>query len=309
MTRNWPSEVVIKEMGPRDGLQNEQAFISTDDKVAWINQLSDSGLSYIEVTSFVNPKWIPQLADAFEVSTRIKRKAGTTYGALVPNRRGLESALSANIDEISVFMSASETHNMRNINKTIAETFPVLGEVVKETSRVGKSTRGYVSTAFWCPYEGKMEIDQVVDVCQHLLDCGIEELSIGDTIGAATPIEVEKLLDRLLRIIPSHQLAMHFHDTRGMALANSLVALQYGITTFDSSVGGIGGCPYAPGASGNLATDDLHFMLEGMEIRTGIDSDALQQAALFIQAKLERPLPSRRLHAPNLVKRGEMRSG
>jgi hydroxymethylglutaryl-CoA lyase len=289
----WPKQVTIKEVGPRDGLQNEKKAISTEDKIAWINQLSKTGLTYIEITSFVHPKWIPQLADAFEVATRIERAPGVTYAALVPNQKGLEKALAAQVDEVAVFMSASETHNRKNINKSIEETFPVLEEVVKAAKQEGKTVRGYVSTVFGCPYEGKVPIEQVVRVSERLFEMGIDELSLGDTIGVATPKQVQELLEDVMKRFPKEKLAMHFHDTRGTALANILISLEMGITTFDSSLGGLGGCPYAPGASGNVATDDLVYMLHGMDIATGIDVQRLAKAALFIQEKIGRPLSSR----------------
>ncbi|KJE28990.1 hydroxymethylglutaryl-CoA lyase yngG [Geobacillus kaustophilus] len=291
----WPAKVTIKEVGPRDGLQNEATPIATADKIAWINLLSETGLSYIEVTSFVHPKWIPQLADAAEVAAGIRRKAGVTYAALVPNEKGLERALAAGVDEVGVFMSASETHNQKNINKSIAATFPVLEDVVKTAKQAGKTVRGYVSTVFGCPYEGPVAVDQVLMVADRLLAMGIDELSLGDTIGVATPKQVEEVLAIVLRRFPAARIAMHFHDTRGTALANILVSMEMGITTFDSSLGGLGGCPYAPGASGNVATDDLVYMLHGMGIETGINVERLTKAALFIRDKIGRPLPSRYL--------------
>ena len=291
----WPAKVTIKEVGPRDGLQNEATPIATADKIAWINLLSETGLSYIEVTSFVHPKWIPQLADAVEVAAGIRRKAGVTYAALVPNEKGLERALGAGVDEVGVFMSASETHNQKNINKTIAATFPVLEAVVKTAKQAGKTVRGYVSTVFGCPYEGAVAVDQVLMVAARLLAMGVDDLSLGDTIGVATPKQVEEVLAIVLRRFPADRIAMHFHDTRGTALANILVSMEMGITTFDSSLGGLGGCPYAPGASGNVATDDLVYMLHGMGIETGIDVEQLTKAALFIRDKIGRPLPSRYL--------------
>ncbi|WP_018130356.1 hydroxymethylglutaryl-CoA lyase [Effusibacillus pohliae] len=293
----WPGAVTIKEVGPRDGLQNETTFIATEDKIAWINQLSRTGLTSIEITSFVNPKWIPALADAVEVAKRIERVPGVTYAALVPNRKGLERALEADIDETAVFMSASETHNRKNINKSIDETFPVLREVAEDSLAAGKSVRGYVSTVFGCPYEGPVAIDAVVRVADALFEMGVGELSLGDTIGVATPKQVAEVLDVLLKRFPAEKLAMHFHDTRGTAMANVLVALDMGITVFDASLGGLGGCPYAPGASGNLATDDLLYMLDGMGVKTGIDRDRLLAAARFIQEKVGRPLPSHNLQA------------
>ncbi len=270
-----PKRVTIKEVGPRDGLQNEKLAISTEDKITWINSLSETGLTYIEVSSFVHPKWIPQLADASEVLGKIGRKPGITYAALVPNLRGLIRALETNVDEVSVFMSASEAHNQNNINKSIEETYPILEEVVKEAKVAGKTVRGYLSTVIGCPYEGPIAPSQVRKVADRLLSMGIDELSLGDTIGVGVPSQVELLLEELLPHFEARQLAMHFHDTRGTALANIMKSIEMGITTFDSSLGGLGGCPYAKGASGNVATEDLLYMLHGMGIDTGIQMDIL----------------------------------
>jgi hydroxymethylglutaryl-CoA lyase len=293
----WPQHVIVKEVGPRDGLQNEKTTIATEDKITWINKLSNTGLTYIEITSFVHPKWVPQLADALEVAMNIERVPGVTYAALVPNIKGLEKAIAAQIDEVSVFMSASETHNRKNINKSIEDTFPVLAEVVNEAKKTGKTVRGYVSTVFGCPYEGAVSVEQVMTVSEKLFEMGIDELSLGDTIGVATPRQVQDVLEQLLTRFPKEKLAMHFHDTRGTALANVLASLEMGITTFDSSLGGLGGCPYAPGASGNVATDDLLYMLHGMQISTGVDFKRLTEAALFIQGKIGRALNSHHLQA------------
>lgn len=292
-----PNKITIKEVGPRDGLQNESTFVPTPDKIAWINQLSHTGLPYIEVTSFVHPKWIPALADAVEVASGIERVPGVTYAALVPNAKGLERALSADVDEVSVFMSASETHNVKNINKSRAETYPILAETTRAALAAGKTVRGYVSTVFGCPYEGAVAADEVIRVTETLLEMGVSEVSLGDTIGVAHPRQVQEVLEVLLRRFPTERLAMHFHDTRGMAIANVLVSLELGLTTFDSSLGGLGGCPYAPGASGNIATDDLLYMLQGLGMETGIDGEKLQAAARFIQDKMGRPLMSHSMQA------------
>lgn len=290
--QGYPKKVHIREVGPRDGLQNESSFIQTKDKIEWIDLLSDTGLKYIEVTSFVNPSWIPSLSDAESVAKQISKSPEVTYAALVPNMKGLNRAIENGIDEISVFISASETHNKKNINKTISETEIVLSEVVKESLSNQKTVRGYISTVFGCPYEGKVEIDQITRLADSLFDMGINELSLGDTIGIATPLQVKYVLETFLKRYPSDSIAMHFHNTRGTALANVLASLEMGISKFDSSLGGLGGCPYAPGASGNLATDDLNYMLTNMGIQTNIDSDKLNTAALFIQNKLQKPLES-----------------
>lgn len=292
-----PTSAIIKEVGPRDGLKNEKVYISTEDKIAWINQMSQTGIRSIEITSFVNPKWIPALADAAQVAKEIDRVPGVTYTALVPNLKGLEQALKAEVDETAIFMSASETHNQKNINKSITDTFPVLKEVVKESLAAGKTIRGYVSTVFGCPYEGKVAVENVIHVAEQLFDMGIQELSLGDTIGVANPRQVQIILAEFLKRFPAEKLAMHFHDTRGTALANILASLDMGITTFDASIGGLGGCPYAPGASGNVATEDVLYMLEQMGIRTGINQEKLLNAARFIQDKIGRGLPSHTLKA------------
>ncbi|WP_339249356.1 hydroxymethylglutaryl-CoA lyase [Sporosarcina sp. FSL W8-0480] len=290
--KQFPEQVFIREVGPRDGLQNESKFIDTEDKIEWINKLSSTGLSYIEVTSFVNPKWIPALSDADSVVKQIKKAPEVKYAALVPNMRGLSRALESQIDEVSVFLSASESHNKENINKTIRETESVLAEVVRESIANNKTVRGYISTVFGCPFEGKVEINEVLRLTDSLFEMGIEELSLGDTIGVANPLQVKRLLEVLLKRYPQEKIAMHFHNTRGTAMANVLASLEYGITKFDSSLGGLGGCPYAPGASGNLATDDLHYMLTNMGIQTNIDADKLHEAAMFIQDKMDKPLDS-----------------
>ncbi|MBO9129283.1 hydroxymethylglutaryl-CoA lyase [Bacillus sp. 165] len=287
-----PQIVTIKEVGPRDGLQNEKHIISTADKIKWIDMLSDTGVPYIEVSSFVHPKWIPALADAKDVFSGITRREGVTYAALVPNMNGLERALEANVDEVNVFISASETHNKKNTNKSITEGLQVIKELTKQSAFAGKRVRGYVSTVFGCPYEGEVSIRSVQNLCEELLSLGIYEISLGDTIGVANPKQVEHVLEVLLRSFSSHMLAMHFHNTYGMALANVVKALEMGITTFDSACGGLGGCPYAPGASGNVATNDLVHMLHKMGIQTSIQEDTLQSASQFMQHQLARPLPS-----------------
>ncbi|SDL70420.1 hydroxymethylglutaryl-CoA lyase [Sediminibacillus halophilus] len=287
-----PKKINVKEVGPRDGLQNEKLILPSEDKISWIDALSSTGLSYIEMTSFVHPDWIPQLSDAQDVAEGIRRHPDVTYAALVPNQRGLERALMAGIDEVAVFMSASESHNRKNINKTIEDTFPVLQGVVETAKSEGKTVRAYLSTVFGCPYEGAVAIDKVMKICDRLFSMGIDELSLGDTIGIANPLQVNEMLTRLLPRFKEGSVALHFHNTRGMALANVWSALQHGVTTFDASLGGLGGCPYAKGASGNLATDDLVFMLEEMGVETGIDQSVLNNAADFIEKRLGKLLPS-----------------
>jgi hydroxymethylglutaryl-CoA lyase len=289
--------VTIYEVGPRDGLQNEPRPVSTADKVAFIDALSQTGLKAIEITSFVNPKWIPQLADAEDVARAIRRRAGVRYSCLVPNRQGLERALAAGMDEVAVFLSASETHNKKNVNKTIADTLKAFADTVPPALEAGLAVRAYVSTAFGCPYEGDVPPERVVSLSRELLAMGIYQLSISDTIGVANPVQVEDVLEKVLAETKLEQIAVHFHDTQGTALANCVAALRLGVTTIDSSVGGLGGCPYAPGASGNLATDDLVAMLHSMGIHTGIDLDKLIDAARLAATFVGHDLPSKYLKA------------
>jgi len=289
-----PKRVEIVEVGPRDGLQNEKDLIATGDKIELINRLSRTGLKHIEITSFVNPRWIPQLADSAQVATTIDRLPGVTYSALVPNLKGYEQSVSAQIDTIVVFLSASESHSRKNINKSIAEAEVVLKEVTTRAIADGKRVRCYISTVFGCPYEGDVDPEVTVRLTEEILGWGAYQVAISDTTGVANPQQVQDVLQRLYdRGIRADQLALHVHDTRGTALANILAALQMGITTFDSSIGGLGGCPYAPGATGNVATDDLNYLLQSMGIETGVDSDKLFDASCFMQHTLAKKLPSR----------------
>src|SRR5579863_3644118 len=285
MFQALPRRVTIVEVGPRDGLQNEARVIPTAAKIAFIDALSDAGLPVIEVTSFVDPRWIPQLADADEVLRGIARKTGVRYPALVPNERGMERALAAGAREVAVFTAASETFNQRNTNATIAQSLERFAPVVARARRENVRMRGYVSTAFGCPYEGKVAPAAVVDVACKLIDLGIDEVSIGDTIGVATPNQVVDVCRALKTRVDVGRLAMHFHDTRGTALANVVTALELGIAIFDASAGGLGGCPYAPGAAGNLATEDLLYMLDGMGIETGVNLEKVVAATSFIDRK------------------------
>ena len=296
MTR-YPERVTVYEVGPRDGLQNESRTVPTVDKIAFIDALSDTGLPAIEITSFVSPRWIPQLADGGEVARSIRRHPDVIYSALVPNRKGLDAALASGMTVIAVFLSASETHNKKNVNKTIAETLRAFEEVVGPARAAGARVRAYVSTVYGCPYEGDVDPRRVVELTKTLREMGVYQVSLGDTIGVANPAQVERMLELLLAEIPPDQIAMHMHDTRGTALANCLVGLGMGITTFDSSVGGLGGCPYAPGASGNLATEDLVACLHAMGIETGVDLDKLVAASQLVSASIGRDLPSRYLKA------------
>ena len=293
-----PADVSIFEVGPRDGLQNESTILPVERKVELIEGLVDAGIKRIELTSFVNPRWIPALADHMEVASRVRRKPGVTYSALVPNLRGLDSATRAGMQEIAVFMAASQTHNRKNINKSTEEALATYREVVREGIARGMAVRGYVSTVYGCPYEGAIGLDSVVAVATGLLEMGVYEISLGDTIGVGTPRQVEYILDGLLRAgIRLDQLAVHFHDTRGTALANITVALQFGVRTIDSAVGGLGGCPYAPGASGNVATEDVVYMLHGMGVATGVDLDKLVAISARLGGQLARELPSKYLKA------------
>jgi hydroxymethylglutaryl-CoA lyase len=268
-------------------------MIPTAVKVAFIDALSDAGLPAIEVTSMVSPTAIPQLADAEEVVAGIKRRPGVRYPVLVPNLRGFERARECGAQEVAVFTAASETFNQRNINASIAESFERFKPVIAAAKQHQVRVRGYVSTAFGCPYEGVVKPSAVADVMSRLLELGADEVSIGDTIGVATPTQVAELCELLLSKIDAGRLALHFHDTRGTALANVVAGLQSGVAIFDSSAGGLGGCPYAPGASGNLATEDLIYMLTGMGIETGVSLDRLVNASSMLAAHLDHPLPSK----------------
>lgn len=297
MFKHLPAKVKIVEVGMRDGLQNEKGFIPTEEKVKLINMLSQTGLTQIEITSFVSPKWIPQLADNIEVSGLIERNKAVAYTALVPNLKGLDTAKRAELKEISFFLSASESHSRKNINKGIAESLITGAEVIKEAKAAGMRVRVNLSTVFGCPFDGPTDPNKVLEICQELLIQDVYEVSLGDTTGVANPKQVAQLVDFLAGHIDIHKLAMHFHDTRGSGLANVLAALLSGITTYDSSFGGLGGCPYAAGASGNIATEDLIYMLESMGIETGIDLDELIKCSLYVQSLIGRVLPSKYLQA------------
>jgi hydroxymethylglutaryl-CoA lyase len=293
MLEQFPQRVTIYEVGPRDGLQNESRPIATADKIALVDALTATGLGHIEITSFVNPKWIPQLADAAEVARGITRKPGVVYSCLVPNKRGLEKALDSGMREVAVFLSASETHNKKNVNKTIAETLEAFEEVIDPAKSAGVRVRAYVSTVYGCPYEGEVAPGKVVALVKELRARGVYQISLGDTIGVATPLQVRSVLGEVLNVAPREELALHFHDTRGTALANVLVGVGMGIATVDSAVGGLGGCPYAPGAAGNLATEDLVYMLHGMGIATGVDLDGLVACSAKLAALVGHEMPSK----------------
>ncbi len=289
--------VKIVEVGPRDGLQNEKVIIPTQAKIDYITALGDAGLRVIEAGAFVHPKWVPQMADTADVYRNIPKDPGMEYPVLVPNMKGLERAIETGVTSIAIFTAASETFNKRNINMSIDESFENYAPVAARARAEEMRVRGYVSTAMGCPYEGEVPPEKVLEVSARLLDLGCYEVSVGDTIGVGTPLQVQGVIGILLQVIPPSKLAMHFHDTRGTALANTLAALEMGISTFDASAGGLGGCPYAPGASGNMATEDLVYLLEGMAIDSGVDLKKLVEASSVIAPYLDHPLPGRYLQA------------
>ena len=292
-----PAEVTIYEVGPRDGLQNESVFVSTEDKRALIHALVDSGLSKIEATSFVHPRWIPALADADHLMGMLDLEGVTTYSALVPNLKGMERALKYKPRELALFMSASEAHNRKNINKTRAETYVAFEPVVALAKKQNIRLRAYVSTVWGCPYQGDVPVKDVLSVTETLLDMGVYQISLGDTIGVGDPAQTRRILTEVKGQIGLERIALHMHDTRGAALANCMAGLDMGITPFDASIGGLGGCPYAAGASGNLATEDLVYMLDRMGVRTNVSLDKLVQAGLLAQKLVGRKLPGRALAA------------
>ena len=288
-----PDRVVIHEVGPRDGLQNEAAIVPVEVKIDLIDRLAAAGLRTIEATSFVHPKWVPQLADAEELISRLDRRPGVRYPVLVPNERGLDRALENGLREVAIFGSATESFAKRNLNRTIAESIAMFAPVVTRAREAGCDVRAYLSMCFGDPWEGDVPIDQVVSVGADLLDLGCSQLSLGDTIGVGTAGHVTALLDAFgERGIGVDRLAVHFHDTYGQALANSFSALQHGVTTFDSSAGGLGGCPYAKNATGNLATEDLVWFMHGLGIETGVDLAALVSTSRWMADRLGRPSPS-----------------
>ena len=288
-----PARVTIVEVGPRDGLQNEAARIDTGDKIRFVDALSAAGFPIVEVSAFVSPKWVPQMADAAEVFAGITRRPGVRYPALVPNLAGLERAHAAGTQDVAIFAASSESFSRRNINQSIDESLATYQDVCARALQLGLRVRGYLSTAFGCPFEGAVDPARVGHVAAALIDMGAHEVAVSDTIGIAHPGQVPRVVEAVGARIPMEKIALHFHDTRGTALANVLAALDLGISTFDASAGGLGGCPYAPGATGNLATEDLVYMLNGLDIQTGVDLDALIEASRFIESKLDHPLPSR----------------
>jgi hydroxymethylglutaryl-CoA lyase len=292
-----PSRVTIVEVGPRDGLQNEKVTIPTEGKIAFVDALSAAGHQAIEVSAFVSPKWVPQMGDAREVFAGITRKPGVRYTALVPNLAGLDRAEACGLTEIAIFAAASETFSRENINQGIDESLATYKAVCDRALAAGMRVRGYLSTCFGCPFEGEVPPAAVAGVAARLLDLGVFEVAVSDTIGVAHPGQVPRVLEAVTARVPLAQVALHFHDTRGTALANVLAGLDCGVTTFDSSAGGLGGCPYAPGAAGNLATEDLLYMLDGLGIETGVSIGRVMAASLAIERHLDHALPSRYVQA------------
>jgi hydroxymethylglutaryl-CoA lyase len=281
-----PKKVKIVEVGPRDGLQNEKQQISADDKIALINLLSDAGVTYIESGSFVSPKWVPQMATSTDVFNGIARKKGVTYAALTPNMKGFEAAVAVNANEVAIFGAASEAFSQKNINCSIAESLERFEPIMAAAKKLNIPVRGYVSCVVGCPYEGEVSPEKVAEVAEKLYQMGCYEISLGDTVGVGTPVNVQKMLQAVSARVPKAKLAVHFHDTYGQALTNIYTALQNGIAVIDSAIAGSGGCPYAKGASGNVATEDVVYLLNGLGINSGINLDKLVHAGWFISDKL-----------------------
>lgn len=290
---NTPARVKMVEVGPRDGLQNESKSVPTEVKVQLIDRLADAGLRVIEAGSFVSPKWVPQMADTGEVMARIDHREGVTYPVLVPNMKGLEAAIAAGATEIAGFAAATETFSQKNTNCSIAQSLERQQAVCRAALDAGLRVRGYISVVLGCPYEGEVHPHQVADVAQRLFDMGCYEVSLGDTVGMGTPAKTQRMIEAVCAHVPVERIGGHYHDTYGQAIANILASLELGVATFDSSVAGLGGCPYSPGATGNVASEDVLYMLDGMGIETGVDMDVLLDAADFICKHLDRPTVSR----------------
>ncbi len=297
MFEHLPKKVYLREVGPRDGLQNEPVFVPTEVKKEFIRKLADTGLPHIEVTSFVHPKWIPALTDSAEIGSTFADMGKTHTSALCPNIKGLEGAEKAKMKEVAVFMSASESHNKANINRSIKESLAQMEELIPTIKSKGIRVIGSVSVVFGCPFEGEVKAEQVAPIVRNLVDFGSDYISLGDTIGVGTPTQTKRLLEKLLPMVDAKKIGIHLHDTQSTALANALVALEMGITVFDGSVGGLGGCPYAPGASGNVPTESLVYMFQGMGVETGVDLNKLLEVGVWIQEKLGHPLSSSGLRA------------
>jgi isopropylmalate/homocitrate/citramalate synthase len=288
-----PDRVTVVEVGPRDGLQNEAQRVEAADKIAFVDALSAAGLPVIEVAAFVSPRWVPQMGDAADVLAGIARRPGTRYTSLVPNAAGLQRAKAAGLAEIAIFAAASETFSRKNINQAIDASLETYRDVAARARGLGMRVRAYLSTSFGCPFEGDVRPARVAEIAAALVDLGAFEVAVSDTIGIAHPGQVRTVVETVAGRVPLERIALHFHDTRGMALANVLAGLELGVRTFDASAGGLGGCPYAPGATGNLATEDLIYLLDGLDVATGVSLPALLDASRFIEAKIGHPLPSR----------------
>ena len=275
-------KVQIVEVGPRDGLQNEKIWVETETKIALIEKLADAGLTKIEAASFVSPEWVPQMKDAFEVLSGIERRPGVTYPVLTPNLKGFERALEAGVTEVAVFGAASEAFSQKNINCSISESVERFRPVLEAAQKNNVRVRGYISCVLWCPYQGEVPLENVVNLAENMSEMGCYEISLGDTIGIGTPLKAKKMVETVAEKVPVSNLALHFHDTRGQALANIYACLELGVSVIDTSVSGLGGCPYAQGASGNVATEDVVYMLHGIGIKTGVDIEKLIETGRFI---------------------------
>ena len=288
-----PEKIQIVEVGPRDGLQNEKEWVPTETKISLIEKLADAGLTKIEATSFVSPKWVPQLKDAHEVFTGIKRISGVSYPVLTPNMKGFERALEADAKEIAVFSAASETFSQKNTNCSIEESINRFRPVLEEAQKNNIPVRGYISCVLGCPYQGHVPVEDVINLAAKMIEMGCFQISLGDTIGAGTPVQAKTMVQKVAEKVPLSKLALYFHDTRGQALTNIYACLELGVTVIDASVASLGGCPYAKGATGNVATEDVVFMLHGMDIETGIDLNKLIETGRFISGVLGRVPQSR----------------
>jgi isopropylmalate/homocitrate/citramalate synthase len=293
MRPSYPARVIVVDVGPRDGLQNEARTLAVAERVRFVELLAEAGLPVVEAGAFVSPKWVPQMAGTDDVFAALVRRPGTRYTALVPNLVGLERAAACGVTDVAVFTAASETFSWRNTNRSIAASLESIGGVCARAAELSIRVRGYLSTCFGCPYEGPVPQERVADLCGALLDLGVHQVSVSDTIGVAHPGQVWDVLGTIAGRLSLDRIALHFHDTRGTALANVLAGLEAGISTFDASCGGLGGCPYAPGASGNLATEDLIYMLDGLGVRTGVRLDGVMAASDYVAARVGRSLPSR----------------